>query len=435
LLFIPSMRQTGKGPIPASGIVLALALAAFAQSGCQGSDSQPPGPGDLAMAPGPGDGATPPGRDSAVAPDGSGVVPPAKVPIFIAQGFFGRTTFSCDDGKTWVGNRSWDLEGDPMMCGMKQSASCDDASCSFSPQGGACQQTACCNDSPDAPKGIAYGNGVFAASWGWGGGGWGTVRRSTNGIDWTETYPSGGFGDVAFGAGHFVAASRSPLWSTDGATWNDKITADYRDGADQIVWSVRRMGYADTMGGRFVTYATPNAAELVSSDGGQTWWKPTVWPADCAAGGISSYGDILYGNGAIVIVDYAGTACRSIDGGVTWATSPTGVGTILSRGVWTGSEFRFWGQGVMISSPDGVTWKQTALPGAPWIEGPVVRSPVTGTYVAIANLWDGYAKQSFLRSTDGVSWQALPAGSFAPSHPLMYMTFGYVDPSAACPAP
>ncbi len=360
------------------------------------------------------------------------------VGVFMAQGYLGRTTFSCDDGKTWVGNRSWDVEGDPIMCSMVQNGVCDTgmgaSMCSYTISG-SCQQRSCGNDTPDVPKGVVYGNGEFVATWGWGTDG--DVRRSTNGLDWTPTYPTSNFGGVAFGANHFVAASRSPIWSSDGANWTVSA-ADFRDPMNALIWSVRRFAYVDYAGGgRFIAVADGGTGNdiLISSDGGQTWARPTSPASGCGAGGVASYGDILYGNGVIAIVDAGGNSCRSTDGGTTWTIAPTGVTQLISRGVWTGSEFRLWGEGVMISSSDGATWTQTALPGGEWIEGPVVLSPVTGTYVAIANEWSGYAGQHFLRSTDGITWTSLADGAFVGSHPIMYMTFGYVDSSALCPAP
>src|SRR5262245_24536288 len=56
-----------------------------------------------------------------------------KVPMFVGQGYLGRTIVSCDDGKTWVGNHAWDTDGDPMVCGMKQDKRCGDT-CSYSVQ-------------------------------------------------------------------------------------------------------------------------------------------------------------------------------------------------------------------------------------------------------------------------------------------------------------
>ena len=63
--------------------------------------------------------------DSGV-PDAGG-----KIPVFIAQGGEGRTIMSCDDGRTWVGDRSWDKEADPLMCSMMQTKQCFNDNCSY----------------------------------------------------------------------------------------------------------------------------------------------------------------------------------------------------------------------------------------------------------------------------------------------------------------
>jgi hypothetical protein len=97
-----------------------------------------------------------------------------------------------------------------------------------------------------------------------------------------------------------------------------------------------------------------------------------------------------------------------------------------------GTEFLFWGDDAyMISSPDGVTWTKKAML-TPTRLGPVARSP-NGTLVAVGNVWEGYDQQSFWRSSDGLTWEALPKTAFAPSHGIFYMAFGYADPSSACP--
>src|SRR5262245_36884214 len=59
-------------------------------------------PSDVAVDPPPGDGAA--------AVDTSPPPPPPEgtIPIFVAQGNVGRTTISCDDGQSWVANRSDD---------------------------------------------------------------------------------------------------------------------------------------------------------------------------------------------------------------------------------------------------------------------------------------------------------------------------------------
>jgi hypothetical protein len=366
--------------------------------------------------------------------DGGNVQPPGTVPMFVAQGSAGRTIVSCDDGNTWVGNHSWDVDADPLMCGMAQDARCYETDCSYE-IGGQCETMQCCNDTPDVAKGVIYGDGAFVATWGWGQPG--AIRRSTNGIDWTTTHPNDSFGGVAYGGGHFVAASRYPFWSADGVDWTAGEMADFQDFVNDIdIWSVRRFAYLDFNGeSRFVAVASGDSARdmLVSSDHGQTWWRPSVIPDDCAHD-VTTYGGIVSGNGVIVIVGQQGTACRSTDGGDTWSTSPTGLSEILSHGVWTGSEFQFWGEDAfMVSSPDGETWTQTPMT-TPMRLGPVGRSP-DGTLVALDSVWQGYENQQFYRSTDGLSWEELPANAFVASHSIFYIAFGYAEPSEVCPAP
>jgi hypothetical protein len=96
---------------------------------------------------------------------------------------------------------------------------------------------------------------------------------------------------------------------------------------------------------------------------------------------------------------------------------------------------------VMLRSPDGVTWTSTATKlqksdgssaSGPAV-GPVARS-AAGTYVATNAGWQvWYEKQVFYRSTDGVTWQALPTGAFKGSHPVKFITPGRLARGAACP--
>src|SRR5262249_3253710 len=155
-------------------------------------------------------------------------------------------------------------------------------------------------------------------------------------------------------------------------------------------------------GGRWVAVASGNTSRdmLLSSDGGVTWWRPASIPTACA-GEVSTYGGIVPGNNVIVIVDQPAHAGRSTGGRHNRAVVPTGLTQILSHGVWTGSQFLFWGDDAfMVSSPDGATWTKTRM-ATPTRLGPVARSP-SGTMVAIGNVWQGYEQQSFWRSTDGL---------------------------------
>jgi hypothetical protein len=385
------------------------------------------------------------GQSTDAGPDAEAATPvdashAGQVPMFVAQGYFGRTIVSCDDGHTWVGNHSWDIDDDGLWCGPKGAANCSDPTCSFLVNG-KCDQTPCCNDTPDFSMGIVFGQNAFVGNWGHGLPG--VIRRSTNGIDWTTTETVTYFGDIAYGGGRFVASSLKPIWSADGITWMDGGAADFEsaDGGKPDV--VRRIGYGDyDGGGRFVALADPpGPAYLVSSDGAQTWWEPSVPPDACALG--TNYGGILSGNGVMVILDQYGNACRSTDGAQTWSVSPIGVSVVQSKAVWTGSQFVVWGRDTapgsagnavyMVTSPDGATWTKTTM-ATPVELGPVAVA-ASGTFVSINSIFDGYDKQFFLRSSDGLTWEQLPTTSFLQSHPLYDVTFGYADPSTLCPAP
>src|SRR5262245_9965719 len=86
--------------------------------------------------------------DAAPTNDTDGPPPAGKVAMFVAQGSLGRTMVSCDDGNTWVGNHSWEMDGDAFLCGMVQpDVRCGDP-CTYS-QYGTCVQRPCCADVGD----------------------------------------------------------------------------------------------------------------------------------------------------------------------------------------------------------------------------------------------------------------------------------------------
>jgi hypothetical protein len=351
---------------------------------------------------------------------GGGNVDPNLVSIFVAQGHMARTIVSCDDGMTWVGNRSD-----------------DDAYPCFSGPGFDCDHN------PGAGRGIAYGNGYFVATFGWGYPG--SIRRSKNGVDWETTLPGKTFAGIVFGDGVFLAGERPPQISDgSGAMW-----AQGGD-PDSAVWNTRRTGFAPHDGGRFLLAFGGNEGNdlNVSKDRGATWTRPTTLPSACA-GDIQWEGGFAYGNGAIVVLGGKGVACRSLDGGDTWTESNIG-GGVGARLLWTGSEFVTWGRdsnfaAMRFTSTDGATWTATPTevrkknadgttqtsPGPNL--GAVDRSDA-GTYVGVNGGWtDWYEKQRFYRSTDGITWDELPAGSFVGSHPISFITHGLAEKSAVCP--
>ncbi|MGB5813147.1 MAG: sialidase family protein [Polyangiales bacterium] len=332
---------------------------------------------------------------------GEPVEPPAgSIPMFVAQGHAGRTTVSCDDGHTWVADKSND---DSILC-FEEGFDCD--------------------HDAGAGRGITWGDGWFYATFGWGTPG--DVRRSDDGVDWETVLSGTTFGGVAYGNGRLVAANRPARYSDDqGVTWMNAGDSDL------TVWTLRGAGFAPTHGGRFVMAASGGIAEITVSADGHTWSQPESSPADCGDG-IQTDGGIVYRNGTIVAMGSTAVACRSTDGGATWTSSAIG-GSITSQLVFSGGQFMVWGNGTLYRSTDGVTWTTTPLSPANLNLGPVAVSD-SGTFVGVKGGWlVSYDKQAFYRSADGVTWETLPGSAFDGSHPIRFISFGYGKRSAACP--
>ncbi|MEQ9320462.1 MAG: hypothetical protein RIF41_14950 [Polyangiaceae bacterium] len=172
-------------------------------------------------------------------PAGTGGSPPdGKVPMFVAQGHMGMTAVSCDDGQTWTGYRTFETEASPLLCGETTPVDCFDGPCSYLDGNGQCQQTATCDcdHSPGSGKGLAFGDGAFVATFGWGQPG--VVLRSTDGFSWSEVDAGNTFADVVAGNGFIALSARSPMFSTDGG-----LTFTEGTDAEHSPWNVRRLFY------------------------------------------------------------------------------------------------------------------------------------------------------------------------------------------------
>ncbi|MBL8938240.1 MAG: hypothetical protein JNM69_26990 [Archangium sp.] len=343
--------------------------------------------------------------------------------LFVAIGHVNRSIVSCDDGRTWVGNRS---DNDEIRC------------FTSAPDGGSSD----CDHKYGAGRGVAFTpRAGFVGNWGWGDPG--VIRRSADGVNWSVVDQGSNFASMAVGLdGTLFAASRSGKVSRDdGRTWTSAGTANLM-AAGQAVWNVRRGGAGGTGQGVYVVVADSNTA-MVSSDL-MTWRAPQTYPSTCGAN-IQWEGGVASGNGVLVILGGDGVACRSTDNGLTWTEHQTG-GTIDSRLLWTGTEFMTWGtvsnQRRVLRSPDGMTWTSAATSlrrngaavsgGGPLI-GAVARSP-GGTFVAVNGGWQTwYTSQRFYRSNDGLTWDELASGSYVGSHPITHIVWGEGTRPAACP--
>jgi hypothetical protein len=408
----------------ASFVAAAFVLIACGDGNSRGSGEGGNGPGGQGGQGGQGAGQGAGQGDGGQGGQGGGGVDPDLVPMFVAQGDVGRTVISCDDGMTWVGNRSDD---DAFPCFKDDKAMPEKYDC---------------NHHPGAGRGIDYGNGYFVATFGWGKPG--SIRRSKNGVDWETTLAGEAFAGIAFGSDVFIVGGGPPQISDgSGAMWapGGELNSD--------VPNLRRTGFVPHDGGRFLLAFGLDTYDInVSKDRGMTWTRPTTLPASCAAD-IQWSGGFAYGNGTIVVLGGTGVACRSLDGGDTWTESSIG-GTVTSHLLWSGNTFVTWGRDAdyvskQFTSTDGESWTATSTevrkknpdgttqtgPGP--VLGPVARSG-KGTYVAVNGDWGGwYEYQEFYRSTDGITWDELPAGSFVGSHPLYYISYGLGEKSAVCP--
>ena len=386
--------------------LLSLFCASIALVACSDDASSPAGPddsgstSDVVTSNDAGDSATPPPGDAAI--DAA----PTGTPLFVAIGYEGRTTISCDDGKTWVANRSDD---DTVKC--------------FSPTD--------CDHDGRAGRGIAFANGWFVADFGWGSPG--TIRRSKDGATWDTVLTGPNFASMMYGNGRFVGAARTGKLSTnDGMTWTDAAEAKLLFNG-QDVWNVRRGAF---VGQGFLLVGDGPVAAY--GPDGTSWTQVKNFPSQCGAD-IQWSGGIAFGNGAIVVVDGNGTACRSVDQGQTWTSKALGQ-TLESRLLFSGTEFMVWSGSALFRSQDGTTWTSTptkrTVNGAPATGspnlGPVARSP-GGTFVAVNGVWQTwYDKQRFLRSTDGITWDELPSGAFVGSHPMTHIVWAAAGSSAGC---
>jgi hypothetical protein len=422
---------TGDQPAEDETTVGSASASEGGSGGSSEGDGSGPGPGDGTE--GSSGGGPDPDDDGGSSSDDGSTGEPADglVGVFVAQGSMGRTTISCDDGLTWIHDRAYDVEGSPEVCEVAAPVECWGTPCSrWDANAGACEaQDSCdCDHHPGADKGIAYGHGLFAATWGWGPPG--AIKTSGDAMQWTAVVEPTTFAGMAFGSGTFVAIDRSPRISSDGVTWVDGGDADFRNEAGEVIWNARDVGFADAGAGVFVAGASSGNGQdlMVSFDQGQSWTRP--------GGSWACGGDFegVAGSGESIVVVFGDRACRSGDGGGSFSPIdlPGGAGVVHD-----GEQFVAWTNSQRWTSPDGASWSATdlvieGLPQGHGFElGPIARSGETGTYVSVRGGWQTwYEAQDFYRSEDGVTWQVLPAGSFAASHRVRHIAYGRVEPSA-----
>jgi hypothetical protein len=362
------------------------------------------------------------------------------VPIVVAQGLMGRTTISCDDGKSWIANRSFDLEGSDMVCGDTTPITCGITACKkIADANGNCYVAEPCDcvHHQGFAKGVVIARERVVATFGWGAP-VGMLMTSFDGAKWGDRFRFDDLGSpgVAYGAGRFVHFSMKPNISEDGIQWRAGASAGF-NGPGQPWTSTRGFGFHDFGTGRFIGLIDQNLIR-VSANAGDSWSSPTAIPDGCTNQGYAT--DLLSGNGAAVVITAAGNACRSVDGGNTWSLHPITTGTLAAvGGTFAGGEFLVWtglSNGTpsrRYSSTDGKVWTMTPMQSSIVWLGPVAVTP-KGTLISTNGLWAQYEGQVFMRSTDnGLTWEALPPSNYVKSHGIHRFASGFVKRSSVCP--
>lgn len=267
--------------------------------------------------------------------------------------------------------------------------------------------------SSDTTKGlnsISWSANQFVAV-GWGG----NIITSPDGVTWMPQIPAMGsvlVGDGLVGNGltglvwsgmQFVAvggsynensdltAADTILTSPDGLTWTTRISDVGNRYLSSVAWS----------GTQFITVGI--TGEIMSSFDGVTW----SYSQEIAAG--AGLYDVIWSGNQFVAVGWGSTIATSPDG-VTWTmrSSPSLYSPDLHGVVWSGTQFvavggygpagyesRKYVGGIVLTSPDGVTWVPRT------VDAPCDLMSVawSGTqFIAVG--FNG----EIISSTDGVTW-------------------------------
>lgn len=358
--------------------------------------------------PGNGSGASPTPTQSPTVFPSPTVTPPqtptpsagTKVKAFVASGHLGRTIMSCDDGRTWVHDRSDNPTGRCWVDGPNYVE---------------------CDHTPNSGRGLDYNDGWFFANYGWGAPG--SVRRSTNGKDWQITMTGGSGGGIAYVLDRLLV-----LWHNNTGSWSvsEDQGQSFQILNSQPEWDEMGHPQLRRLNQKMIAYGRPagRVRIMISRDGARTWTRigavtPT-WQSNLFA----------EGNGILISTGNEPVLIRSTDDGENFTTHPFPHRVFgLAH---NGTGFFAWGEGRTFRSIDGINWTTTTAmvgtsPMPVWYEGSVAYNSSTNTFVLIQSTWGRYySNQEAMWSQDGVNWTR---GQFPSGHPITAMVLGEVLPA------
>ncbi len=264
-------------------------------------------------------------------------------------------------------------------------------------------------------NGVVAGDNLFLAA-----GKQGAILVSSNGIDWTASYPAGTnptFFCASYGSFYYfdlrlVGGSGSGLLvgSTDSVSWTNELSA-----AD----SQRVYGIAYGFGA-FEAVArdeTANTSYILSSVSGTNWQSsplPTTNTVRAIALAVASFGSGRLPGAEFVAVGDSGTILTSSDG-TNWTTQNSRTTTTLRAAVYhQGRMFVGGDGGVVLSSTDGTNWS-SATPASFDIRG------LASSGNALVAVGDYLGLGRLQASVDGLTW---PGNGLVFSNSLNAVTYG-----------
>ncbi len=326
--------------------------------------------------------------------------------VFIAAGDNERTVMSCDDGKTWINDRSADDSARGEIIG---------------------------GHSPRTFYGIDSADGYFYINYGWGYNG--SLKKSKDLVSW-EVVRSGSWGGgiAAFSGQIFHMGSDWSTSNTYGNLWNKLLNVT--DVANGLSYpAVYRVNNNIFIVGRGANMAAS------SSMGNQWTLLNNVLPSE------SQLRSFAEGNGVIVTVGKTyvngnlsrGYVTRSTDNGKSWSSAA--LGNDWTTVVFDGNQFVAWTNAVdnarVYKSTDGLNWTNSFVKingqNAGWFFAPAASyNKKTGTYLFVRSGSD-YGGQEVYRSTDGENWIKSDPAIFKDGHRIQSISVHEIDAAYCIP--
>jgi hypothetical protein len=253
-------------------------------------------------------------------------------------------------------------------------------------------------DSDSLLRGIAQGDGKIFA---FGGSGKTRLLLSYDGLHWEDhTFAQNWMGGLAFGNGVWVAVGGYGLqgWSKNGLDWPK----------EQIAYPAPNKAYRSLVfgGGRFVAYGD-DGRRTVTVDG-KTWTNDTLGnPANTA---ISWLVDRFYAAGDGLV--------QTSPDGVTWTDHPNAALGKVRRITHDGTSFWLYATNGLYRAADGLSWQKVETTADANVTFVDVFRYGAGRFVGISYDYNAKRMRSHV-SSDGVAWTK--------HTPLLDTERGFVD--------